>query len=453
MNQPIEEPTFSLLSTKRGTVLVIALLSMSISMFVMLWAFGLVALVVAAATRVSPFLSRRATTRFTLLAGLVTWLVTLPRGPLSLFSASIWLIKTSTWVGVAAVAVFGLAIVASKRSNRMPTLLWLLVGAWVVGSGVAAIVADPQTWIDVFALHADAGSAMLDLESPYGGRTVPNPMAQLPEGSIYEGYVYPPISLFTFALTDALLGDSRWVTLACGVALVWTVRRLSTSAVTDAIGVLFLVTPGWPLMVQMSWTEPLSVLLLAVAFVSTSGSRTRAALIGLFIGSKQYLLVTALPILASWWRRRQRSIWITGSVAMAAYAVGLLFGPSTYLEWVFVFHLTLPPPPFGANIPGLAEMLLGIHVTIPSAVSLAVGSLAAIAVAMRRPRTDATMILGMTIGLTVIFAFGYQAFPNYWYQILGLLTVGALVGARGVTEQDDGTVQTPRVRHASAQIP
>lgn len=418
------------LNPRRGTVLAIAFAGISISTHPLLWVFLPFGLLVLLVSPRSERLSRQATVRFILLAATMVWPATLPHGPLSLFSATLWLPETSAWVAVGALAVLGIAYVSLSQEERAKKAIWALVVIWVVGAGLASILADPETWIDVWALHHDAGNALIHGASPYSGLAVPNPMSQFPDGSIYEGYVYPPIPLFTFALTDALVGDSRWFSLLCGVALVWVLRRLSTSRETDALALLFLVTPGWPLMVQLSWTETLSILILAIAVLGRPEGRLRSVMLGLFIASKQYLLMTALPVAASWLGRRKFALLITGVVAFLGYALGLVFGPSSYLQWVFIFHLQVPPPPLGDNLPGLAELLLGIRFSVPSLLTLPAGALAGWWVAGRAPRSDATMILGMATTLTVIFLFGYQAFPNYWYGVLGVFVLGILTNTR-----------------------
>ncbi|MGB8362714.1 MAG: hypothetical protein WCE80_15045 [Acidimicrobiia bacterium] len=432
MSSPTSQSSLvaTFLNPRRGTVLAIAFASASISTHPLLWVFLPFALLLLVVSPKSDQLSRPATAKFTLLAAMVVWLFTVPHGPLSLFSATLWLPETSAWVTVGALTVLAAAYAMRNLSDRWRTALWVLVAVWVVLAGLASILADPETWIDVWALHHGAGSALVHGASPYSGLSVPNPMSQFPEGSVYGGYVYPPIPLFTFALTDAITGDSRWFALLCGVGLVWIFRRLSVSRDTDALSILFLVAPGWPLMVQLSWTEPLSVLLLGLAVLGRPGSRARSLILGAFVASKQYLLLTALPITASWMRRRRAALILAGTTTLVLYALGLIFGPSSYLQWAFLFHLQVPPPPLGENLPGLAELLLGIKFSIPSAVALLAGALAGSWVAWRKPRSDASMLLGMATSLAVIFFFGYQAFPNYWYGTLGVFVLGILTHRR-----------------------
>lgn len=435
---PRSSPLAVFLNPRRGTVLAVAFAAASISTHPLLWVFLPFALLVLLISPRSERLAQPATARFTFLAAIVVWLFTVPHGPLSLFSATLWLPETSAWVAVGALVVLGAAYATHTGTDRAMVAVWALVAVWVVLAGLASILADPETWIDVWALHHDAGNALVHGVSPYSGLAVPNPMSQFPEGTVYGGYVYPPIPLFTFALTDAVAGDSRWFALLCGVGLVWVLRRLSSSRETEALSILFLVTPGWPLMVQLSWTEPLSVLLLALALLGRPGSRARAAMLGAFVASKQYLLLTALPIAASWVRRRRAALFLAGATAVVLYALGLFFGPAGYFQWAFLFHLQVPPPPLGENLPGLAELLLGIEFSVPSAVTLAVGVLAGTWVAWRGPRTDASMLLGMTTTMTVVFLFGYQAFPNYWYGTLGVFVLGILTNKR------DGSIPPSR---------
>lgn len=453
MNQPRNGGIAAYLSITRGSIVSIAFASASISTHPLLWVLLPLAVVVLIATPLSPVLSKRPTRSFVVLTGISVWILTITRGPLSFFSATLWLPGISIWITVAAVVLLAMLFPVVQRNGRLPTWAWLLVTIWVVASGTASVLADPQTWIDVWALHGEAGEAWLNGQNPYSDLSVPNPMTQFPAGSIYEGYVYPPISLVTYALSDALAGDSRWFAILCGIGLVLAIRRLSRSGDTDVLGLLLLVSPGWPLMVQLSWTEVLSVLLLALAFVAKPGGRVRSVLFGLFIGSKQYLLFTALPVAVSWLRRRTRALILAGGVAAAAYAVGLVFGAG-YVDWVFLFHLRVPPRPLGDNIPGLAELLLGIEIHFPSWMSILAGLALGGWTASRKPRTDASMLLAMVATMTPIFLFGYQAFPNYWYGVLGMFVIAQLVSSpNDDIEREDGLGRLGTLRVQAIRVP
>ena len=417
----------------RAAIVALAFISISITMRATFWVFPILALAVVVASRWSPVLSQRASLKFLSVTGLLVVASALGRGGLSLFWRANEIRPASAWLSVAGLGVALFAYSSIERRKRASTLAWAAILSWVVISGAVAIRVDPETWIDVWALHADAGTAIGAGESPYVDRAVTNAMPWFPPRSTFEGYVYPPISLATYALSDLVIGDSRWVSVLAGAAIVLVMKKMSSSAETDAVATLMLLVPGWPLIVQLAWTEPLSLLLLAVAFAFGTAGLARPSLVGLLVASKQYLLFWAIPIGVSWLRRRPQALLIAGATALAAYGVGLFFGPSGYVEWVFLFHLTTPTAYVGSNISGLVLMTLGLPLTIPSWVptglSIAIGGW----FASREPRSDASMVLGGLAMLAVVFLLGSQAFPNYWYFLLGGLTVVILVLQRDPT--------------------
>lgn len=384
-------------------------------------------------------LSRRASLRFIVGAGVGTGIVALGgTGTLSLFTSDPQLAFVSRLIALAGLVTlvsFGLSIIRNGRAN---SAAWFTVLFWVVGAAVVTILADPEPWIDVWALHADAASALGETQSPYQGRSLANAMPWFPDGSTFEGYVYPPVVLFTYALTDMALGDSRWLAVGIGALIVLMVKRLSTSATSDGIAALMLLSPGWPLMVQLSWTEPASVLLLATAFVFGPAGRLHPVLFGVLIGSKQYMLAWAVPSIASWIRRRPRALALSGVVAVATYAVGLLFGPTAFIESAFVFHVTAPTAFSGSHLPGLARMIFDYPLEIPAPITYGLAVASGWLLASRRPRSDASMVLGGLAMLSIMFLLGSQAFPNYWYFVISGASIAILALGHTADPSENG---------------
>lgn len=430
MNRATSSWVNQLLWPSRGVVLAVAGFSLSVSVFVR---NGIAPMLVAALILASPWwgtLRKPATPRFIVLTALVITILAVPSGAMSL--ATPRLANTPELVPVfqsvsRAVAAAGTAITAYAawrilRRGHLAAWGWGFMLAWIVGAGTVAILLDTVPWIDVWHLHRDAGEALIGGASPYMGRGVPNPMPWFPEGSVFDGYVYPPVVLYTYAAADALAFDSRWVTLLAGFVLWITLRKRCRDATSESLAVLLLMVPGWVAMVQLSWTEPLSVALLSAAVIVNLPA-ARGLLWGLFIGSKQYLMLWAVPATQSWIRRSRPVLVAAGLTAAVAYGVGLLYGVEGYIRSAFVFHLTAPEADYGSGLPGIARLLFDYPLSIPGWLSLTLGVLVGIAVVARGPKTDATLLLAGVAMTFVVFMTGSQAFPNYWYLILGGLVL------------------------------
>jgi hypothetical protein len=186
-------------------------------------------------------------------------------------------------------------------------------------------------------------------------------------------------------------------------------------------------------MVQLSWTETISVCLLAFALAAKDSDRP--FLLGAFIASKQYLLLWAVPAASAWLGRRNRALVLTGTWAAVLYAVGALGGISGYVESVFVFHINTPPADLGVSLPGLLSLLFDFYVAIPKVISLSLAVLVAFLLARKEPRTVGSMVLAATMSLALFFFLSSQSFPNYWYLILGGLVLSQLSLSKEVPRQ------------------
>jgi hypothetical protein len=365
-------------------------------------------------------------------------LTTIPEGPLALNRANIRTL--SILLAISALVVVAVTSLELWRGERLGRLSWLLVLTWVVASTSVTIVADSQPWIDVWQLHRDAADAIRAGVTPYSGRSVPNLMPWFPNGSTFEGYVYPPVVLLAYASADLAFGDSRWIAVLVGAGLTYCVHRISSNATTDAVALLLLLAPSWPLMTQLSWTETISVCLLAFALAAKDS--VRPFLLGAFIASKQYLLLLAVPAASAWLGRRNRVLVLTGTWAAVLYAVGALGGISGYVESVFVFHINTPPSDLGVSLPGLLSLLFDIYVVIPRVISLSLAVVVAFFLARKEPRTVGSMVLAATMSLALFFFLSSQSFPNYWYLILGGLVLSQLSLSEEVTWHSSPDVES-----------
>lgn len=417
----------------RGVVLGLGGLGLSVSVSPAFWLLPLMAAFLFGLAGRSTILSPRATPRFIASTALFVVLLSIPRGSMSLSSPGLTVPielvarfrAASTMLAVLGLVVTAYAAWRIIARGSLGQSGWTLILVWLTAAVVVPVIVDKVPWIDVWHLHKDAAVALSQGVTPYANRSIPNPMSWFPEGSVFDGYVYPPVVLFTYPVADLVLGDSRWLALAAGVVLWYTMKLRCNDPTSQALAVLLLMVPGWTAMAQLAWIEVLSLSLLALA-LTTEKLRLRALLVGLFIASKQYLLLWALPTALSWIRRRPGPLTIAGLTALLAYGIGLAFGADGYIKAVFVFHLSAPTADLGSGLPGLARMFFQYPLTIPGWLSIASGAIAGSLVVLRNPRSDATLVLAGTVLLYVTFLTGSQAFPNYWYLVLGCLTLVVL---------------------------
>src|SRR5207248_8919226 len=113
-------------------------------------------------------------------------------------------------------------------------------------------------------------------------------------GRLNFGYPYPPLSLLLI-VPAYQLGDLRYAQLAA-MALAGAFIALARPGRTAfAAAALLLFTPRGFFVLEAGWTEPFAVLFLAVTvFAACRSPRQLPVPLGLFLASKQYLVLALL---------------------------------------------------------------------------------------------------------------------------------------------------------------
>jgi hypothetical protein len=274
-------------------------------------------------------------------------------------------------------------------------------------------------------LHESAAVALAHGENPYGSAVIaPNGAPGVPPGSMIVGYPYPPIVALMYSAGTWLTGEPRWISLACWivllVSLLYRLREDPNPSLTPVL--LLTAFPGWAVMLQSGWTEPLSAALLAIAAALWRRPTSSGVALGCALGTKQYF-VAMVPALLRWrdagWQRRVATAIIVAAVAMVP---ALIWSPVDAWRSLVAFHTSTPLRADSQNIAGVL-VAYGWQWAPPAWAALL---LAAGAAAASRPQRDrAACWHGAAIGLAVLFLFSRQAMPNYWY----LVAVTALLGS------------------------
>ena len=348
----------------------------------------------------------------------------------------------TVWLLIAVGSV-GLAAVASERR----TLRRLSIGLGLLSVVLATTAITFGEWnspvgTDVYHAHNEAGEALAEGENPYTDAVLirnGSPFAE--PDAVIEGYPYPPVVLSSYGLAS-IPGDSRIVSAVAWLAVIgWLAVRALKRPQRDDVGLaIFLLVmsmPIWPVILFVAWTEPLSIALFLGAAVAWRRWPTASAvLLGLTLGSKQYLIFLApLVLLHSDEHRIRRSV-VSFGVVIATILLGLMPDPEAFLTATVLNLADIGFRPDTHSLPGLLATV-GIDFNPPVWAWLGLGLGAAVALSLRSRTVSDFLGLG-AVALGVAFWIG-PAFPNYWFLVLALLAIASVLDV----QQTDNNHEKP----------
>jgi len=292
--------------------------------------------------------------------------------------------------------------------------------------------------IDVQVFLHDGAIAVLHGHNPYA-MTFPNIYpSQLSDlfygpgvvinGRITSGFPYLPVSLLV-AIPGQLLGDVRYSQLIAMIVTALVLRRLASDQVGRAAAVLGVASVSAIPVLNGAWTEPTIVALLACLVLALERRRYSfvAVFLGLFLVSKQYVVI-AIPVI---WlicqRLTRRMISISLGVAIAVTLPFFLADPAAFWKAIVEFQLVQP---FRADSLSLLVSSVNTFGWPPpwtyGVLPLLGGGLTAIALALRAPRTPAAFAAGVGLTLLVTILLSKQAFMNYYFVVSGAFLIAAV---------------------------
>lgn len=318
------------------------------------------------------------------------------------------------------------AALAGRGSPR--AVAWGAVALAALSSAVLVWQVHGDPSLDVWSLHRRAAGHLAAGTSPWRGLGVDNGSAFVPDSAVIDGYPYPVPTLVAYALGTLLVGEPRWTGILLWVGslagLAVAVRGRRRAAV---LVVLLAMAPGWAAVLRNAWTEPLALaLVVGAVLLWDTRPAVSAALLGVALTSKQYLAVPALALLVAPLPDRRRRLGVAAAAGAAAVLGGLLLGPG-YLDAVVGFHLGQPPRPDSANLFGLLADAPWGPTGWPAWVGLVAGGPAAVLLG-RRAQGPAGLVWAFAGSLSATFLLASQAFPNYWFLVLGLVVTAAITG-------------------------
>lgn len=310
---------------------------------------------------------------------------------------------------------------------------WLVVLALGAATGVVIISVITDPGIDVWDLLQQSSVGLLHGDDMYRQHWSHSTGLQ-------NVYPYLPLSTVILAPFRWLLGDVRYGLVLAIVATAWLVSR-QRGPQAAPLAALLVVAPGWVLLVNRSWSEPLIVLALTATLLLIRGERPGLAVVTLAIGlaCKQHL-VLLLPLFAIWRGFGLRRVVYAAVLAALAVAPWVIAGPRAFWHDAVHANLSLPVKSSALDVPALVQR----HGSTIGFWLLVVVLLAAYAVAAARlPRTPAALALACALVMWGFDLANKQTYFNHYWLPLDLLVLALAMS-------NDRTVSSPAPGPAEA---
>lgn len=301
---------------------------------------------------------------------------------------------------------------------------WLAVLGLGIATGIVTISIINDPGIDVWDLLQQSSTGLLHGDDMYRQHWSHSTGLQ----SIYP---YLPLSTLLLAPFRWLLGDVRYGLLVAITVTAWLVSRVRGPQAAP-LAALLVVAPGWVLLINRSFTEPLIVLALTATLLLIRGGRPTYAVVTLAIGlaCKQHV-VLLLPLFAIWRDFGLRRVIGAAALAAVACVPWVIAGPRDFWHDAVHANLSLPVKPTALDFPSLFERHGStVGFWLPLLVLLAT-----YAVALARvPRTMSGLAIGCAMVLWGFDLTNKQTYFNHYWLPLDLLVLAlALSNDRAVS--------------------
>jgi hypothetical protein len=312
-------------------------------------------------------------------------------------------------------------------------VLIVLVFLAMLVAGVWVIRALPSPYIDVYMFHQTSSAALLQNDNPYelsepnfygnmnlyGSELVNN-------GRMTIGNPYPPLSIYLSSLGYFVAGDIRYSHLAAIIlgAVLMVCLRPGRGALLGAY--IFLFTPRVFLVLEQSWTEPLVLLLtVAVIWCAIHHPGWRFIALGLLIASKQYMILLSPLIVLLIPHNSSRQFW-TKAVGWTIGSAFVVTAPLAFLNFpAFLWNVGQSQfyQIFRLDSLSYAAVYAILSGQLPSQyISFGVLIIVLVLVWRYGQRSPSGFAAAMALCLGIFFAFGKQAFCNYYFLVVGILS-------------------------------
>ncbi|HVT88283.1 MAG TPA: hypothetical protein VHD56_05490 [Tepidisphaeraceae bacterium] len=340
---------------------------------------------------------------------------------------------TRTFHAAAIIVAAMATILVAKGSRKIALAGFLLLLATAGAIGIWRIRTVSQPFIDVFFIQTEAADSLSHGQNPYAmtfkdiyGANAPYyAPGMIKDGRVQYGYPYMPLSLMVGSVSHWLFGDPRYAYLISIIATAIMIAMIRPDSLGMLMATLFLFTPSSFHIIQTSWVEPLSAMLLIATVLSAiRWPRLMPIAFGLLLASKQYLLA-GIGLAPMFGRRDKWSV--AGVATLTASIVTLplvLWDIKAFLHSAVALHMTMPYRPDSLSL--VAWWGFGQKGWAPPFWL----SFAALGAAMT---WSYLRIRKGTFGFLLSFAFCFftfiilskQAFLNYYYLIVAAACAAA----------------------------
>ena len=332
--------------------------------------------------------------------------------------------------GLLACAVLCGRVLAGEGRSRVLSFTALLFFFGFLGNWIIANSPDPN--IDTLVFQTDSATALGNGQNPYA---ITFPQIYPPEMKVYgnglvkdgrvqTGYPYLPETLLAIMPASLLHLDVRYTHLVAMILTAILIVAADRGVLGYCAAMLFLTTPAIFLVLEKSWTEPITVMMLAATVAcAIRWPRLLPLALGLFLASKQYTPATTLLFFVGS-RSFRETIIILAKSALCALAVTLplaLWNFPAFWNSALVLQFRQP-----FRIDALSYLAwMGEAFWSPGAIVLIPFALLLVAMAL-------TLLKRRSIGFAsavgfcflIFFAFSKQAFANYYFFVIGAMACG-----------------------------
>jgi len=317
-------------------------------------------------------------------------------------------------------AVLGAGVLLT--TGRVSRLVWWALLAAATATGIVTIVVINNPGIDVWELLQQSSTGLVHGDDMYRQHWSDSTGLQ-------AVYPYLPITTVILAPFRWLLGDVRYGLLAALLVAAVVIRRLGTRG-SATVASLVLIVPGFTLLVNRSWTEPLLIAAFAVLFLALRAERPWVAVVALAfaLASKQHI-VLLLPLFAVWPVFGLRRTAAACALAVAAVLPWFIAGPRDMWHDAVRANLALGvrtdaldlPAAFARHGHVVGFWLVVVLVAIAYAVAL-----------WRAPRTLGGLAAASALVMWAFDLGNKQTFFNHYLLPLGLLVIAVAAAETGV---------------------
>lgn len=309
----------------------------------------------------------------------------------------------------------GAVVLVAISVRRFHSRFWQVAigGFLILAVSVGAVLlidANPDPGTDVIYSHQEAAAALKEGRNPYSDAVYPDTGPAYANKGDIVGYAYPPPSMLPYVAAE-WVWDGRLVSVVAMMVVLSLVIWFASA--WSSAGLLLLgIALTYPMLGSMylhGWTEPLQLALLLVAAVTFKRWVIGGVVLGLAAASKQYMVLTLLPLLSLPDPNRWRRLGVAVATGLVVTAPFFLWNPAAFWRAVVTVQFDRIQRLDTSSVAALGLVLpLLVVIGIVGFASVYLGS---------RIRGTHGLLLTQVFAVTLYFALSPNSFRNYWFLV------------------------------------